>query len=87
MSSSYYDEYGWLSIDLHGCTQTEAKILLDQQIQGAPKGMREIRIIHGFNQGTALRDFVRGRYRHPRVIDKAAGINDGMTRFILRTKG
>ena len=44
-----------------------------------------IRVIHGYTRGTALRDFIRSRYRHhPKVLRVEAGLNPGATDLVLR---
>jgi len=48
-------------------------------------GVYRIRVIHGYTRGTALRDFIRSRYRHhPKVLRVEAGLNPGATDLVLR---
>ena len=74
-----------LVIDLHGNNRYQAGVAIDAALRRAGAATCRIRIIHGCNSGTALRDFVRERYAaHPRVLRIAPGPNRGITELILR---
>ena len=70
--------------DLHGVYQRDAKDLLSGWLSTAPKTVRELRVIHGYQRGTALRDMLRGEFTHPRVKAVLPSLNPGETRLILR---
>ncbi len=70
-------------IDLHGQTRESAKKLIDSELKKLPPDTREVEIVHGFHQGTSLRDMVRA-YKHPKVERKILGLNQGTTVFIIR---
>jgi hypothetical protein len=54
-------------------------------LRKANSGTYRIRVIHGFNHGTELRDMIRQDYSaHPKVRRIATGTNSGMTELILR---
>ncbi len=77
---SYFSE-----IDLHGKTSAEAKKTLDELLKKIPPDVRELTVIHGYRQGTALREMVR-RYSNPRVERKILGLNQGSTVFVIKQK-
>ncbi len=59
--------------------------MLDTALRKARAGTYRIRVIHGFNSGTELRDMIRRDYgAHPKVRRIAAGPNGGVTELILR---
>ena len=64
--------------DLHGVYQQDAKDLLS----GA--AVTELRVIHGYQRGTALRDMLRSGFSHPRVKAVLPSLNPGETRLVLK---
>ena len=73
-----------LEIDLHGRNAYQARVAIDAALRRAGAGVYRIRIIHGCNSGTTLRELVRAEYsRHPRVL-RIAGANPGATELVLR---
>ncbi|MDF2905005.1 MAG: hypothetical protein K0R34_326 [Herbinix sp.] len=76
---------GIVEVDIHGMTRFQAKVFLDHQLKSAKKDIYRIRVIHGYQGGTQLRDMVRGDYRgHPKVLRVEIGLNQGSTDLILR---
>ncbi len=74
-----------VEIDLHGRNSYQARIAIDAALRRANAAVYRIRVVHGCNSGTALRDFVRSEYaRHPRVLRVAGGPNPGITELVLR---
>lgn len=74
-----------VEVDLHGRNRYQSDVAIDAAIRRAGAATCRIRIIHGCNSGTALRDFVRERYAaHPRVLRIAPGANQGITELVLR---
>ena len=74
-----------IELDLHGRNVYQAQIAVDAALRRASAATYRIRIVHGWNAGTALRDFVREEYaRHPKVRRVAQGTNPGVTELILR---
>ena len=74
-----------VEVDLHGKNRYQAGVAIDAALRRAGAATCRIRIIHGCNSGTALRDFVRERYAaHPRVLRIAPGANPGITELVLR---
>lgn len=73
-----------MTVDLHDMQVAEAKKWLTAKVSGAPRGIKEIEVIHGYRNGTALMNMVRKSFNHPRVIRKALGMNQGSTTLILK---
>ena len=72
--------------DLHGVYERDAKSLLSGWLNQAPDNVTELRVIHGYQRGTALRDMIRGEFTHPRVREILPSLNPGETRLILGKK-
>ncbi len=73
---------GVIEIDLHGKNEYQAKITIDAALRRAKAGTYRLRIVHGYNSGTVLRDMVRREYagRVLRVIP----LDQGRTDLVLR---
>ncbi len=72
-----------LEVDLHGLTTEDAKCRLEHLLSCAGPEIREVRVIHGYNSGQALRNMVRVRLKHPRIASKLITLNPGETRLLL----
>ncbi|NLG93096.1 MAG: Smr/MutS family protein [Clostridiales bacterium] len=75
-----------LEVNIHGMTAEEAKRGLEQLLNRADAKITEIRVIHGYNSGQALRDMVRLRLKHPRIAAKLVCLNPGETRILLKER-
>lgn len=76
---------GIIEIDIHHMTKRQAKTLLESRLRGAGPGVYRIRVIHGYNSGTELRDMVRREISHnSKVLRLELGLNPGQTDLILR---
>lgn len=76
---------GILELDIHGMTKYQAKVYLDSQLKKVKHDIYRLRVIHGYQGGTQLRDMVRKEYgHHPRVIRVEIGLNQGSTDLVLR---
>lgn len=74
-----------IEIDLHGKKQHQAKVAIDAALRRARPGVLRLRIIHGCNGGTTLRDLVRSEYaRHPKILRLETRLGDGVTDLVLR---
>ena len=71
------------TIDLHGCSQSEAKVKLDHFLKGTSFLTKEITIVHGYSS-TILLNNERNKYSHPRIERKILTLNKGETVFILK---
>ncbi len=76
---------GVISVDLHEYTVSDAKQKLQSTVNTAPKNTQEIIVIHGYNNGTALRDMVRKEFKNKRVVKKFLGMNQGVTILVLKS--
>lgn len=74
-----------IEINLHGKNQYQSKVAIDAALRRAGPATMRLRIIHGFNSGTSLRDMVRSDYaHHPRVRRIETRLGNGVTDLILR---
>lgn len=73
-----------VEVDLHGLTVEDAKRRLEHLLSNLGPEVAEVRVIHGYNTGQALRDMVRLRLKHPRIASKLVSLNPGETRLILK---
>lgn len=73
-----------VEVDLHGLTVEDAKRRLEHLLSNLGPEVEEVRVIHGYNTGQALRDMVRLRLKHPRIASKLVSLNPGETRLILK---
>lgn len=72
-------------IDLHGCNLNEARDALDEVLRRADMSVYRVRVIHGFNNGTAIQEMIRREYRlHYKVIRVCRGPANGQTDLVLR---
>ena len=73
---------GIVEIDLHGKNVYQARLTIDAALRRARNGTYRLRIIHGYQGGTALRDMVRQEYagRVARVVI----LDQGRTDLVLR---
>lgn len=75
---------GIVTIDLHGKNRYQAKVAVDAALRRASGGVWRIRLIHGHNAGTALKEMIGEEYaRHPKVRRLAAE-GAGVTVLVLR---
>lgn len=72
-----------MELDIHGMTVQQAKKEIQSVLKSCPKIVREIDIIHGYNGGNALQQYVRS-IKHPKVDRVIIGLNNGKTTLILR---
>lgn len=76
---------GMIELDIHGMTKYQAKISIDSQLKKANNSIYRIRVIHGFHNGTELKDMIQKDYRkHKKVLRVEIGMNPGITDLVLR---
>lgn len=76
---------GIIEFDLHGMNTYQAKIFIDSKLKSVKRDVYRIRIVHGYNTGTNLKNMIKKEYRkHPKVIRIELGLNQGITDLILR---
>lgn len=73
------------SLDLHNHTVESARRLLTDTLRTLPSDTRELEVIHGYHQGTAIREMIR-KFKHPRIERKILGLNQGSTILELKVK-
>lgn len=74
-----------VEIDVHDMTKIQAKMVIDSKIKHANKTTYVIRVIHGYNKGTAIRDMIRKEYKgNPLVKRVELSMNPGITDLVLR---
>ena len=74
-----------ISIDLHGLFRDEAIKKIDKALKSADSGTYQIKLIHGYNRGTSLKNMIAEEYRyHPKVLRVKPGDNLGTTILVLR---
>lgn len=73
----------FLDLDIHSHTVESARKLITSTLKNLPSDVRELNIIHGYHQGTALRDMVR-KFSHSKIERKILGLNQGTTTFIIK---
>ena len=76
---------GIIEVDLHGMTQVQARTAVESSLKRASKSVYRLRLIHGYNSGTALRDMLRKEFAgHKKVLRVELGMNPGATDLVLR---
>ena len=73
-----------VTADLHGVYERDARDILYGWLDRAPADVTELRVIHGYQNGTALRDMIRQDFSHPRVKAILPSLNPGETRLLLQ---
>lgn len=74
-----------INVDLHGLFQDEAIKVIDKALKNADDSTYQIKLIHGYNQGTSLKNMIIEEYKyHPKVRRIQPGDNLGITILILR---
>ena len=74
-----------IEVDLHGLFRDEAVRVIDRVLKNAGDGTYQIKLIHGYNRGTSLKDMIFDEYRyHPKVVRIQPGDNLGTTILVLR---
>ena len=72
-----------LTLDLHGKTQYQARVALDAALRRS-KGLYRIRVIHGYHNGTALRELVWREYAVHSPVLRLEAVNESTTDLVLR---
>ena len=75
---------GIVELDLHGKNVFQARIALETALKRAGAGTYRIRVIHGFNSGTAIRDLIRNEFSGRRDVLRCVANGSGCTDLILR---
>ena len=63
----------------------EAIKAIDKALKNADDSTYQIKLIHGYNRGTSLKDMIIDEYKyHPKVLRIHPGDNLGITILVLR---
>jgi DNA-nicking Smr family endonuclease len=74
-----------VNVDLHGLFRDEAIKVIDKALKNADESTYQIKLIHGYNRGTSLKNMIIEEYRyHPKVRRIEPGDNLGTTILVLR---
>ena len=72
-------------IDVHGLRVEDALYDIGEFIARQPHGVEKIVVVHGYNNGTALKDAVKSRLHSPRIQEIAPSfLNPGETVIYLK---
>ena len=74
---------GIVTLDLHGKNTYSAKVAIDAALKRS-RGVYRLRLIHGFNNGTALKDMIISHYGNSAKAIRLEFINSGTTDLVLR---
>ena len=76
---------GIIRVDVHGMNSYQAKIKIDSVLRKAGREVYRLLLIHGYNNGTVLKDMILSEYtKHPKVLRIVFNSNLGQTELILR---
>ena len=75
----------FLDVDIHGMTREEARIAIKSVLETVDSSTYQVRVIHGFNRGTSLKQMVMSSFKsHPMDKRVMPGDNQGVTILVLR---
>ena len=72
-----------VTLDLHGKTQYQARVVLDAALRRS-KGLYRVRVIHGYHNGTALREMIWREYAARPPVLRLQVVNESTTDLVLR---
>jgi DNA-nicking Smr family endonuclease len=76
---------GTIEVDIHGMNRLQAKNHIEGVIKRAKKDVYRIRIVHGYQGGTKLKEMVQKDFKnHSKVLRTEVGLNPGSTDLVLR---
>lgn len=73
-------------LDLHGYTVEQAKQIILDTIDLANEQTSKIVVVHGYNNGTKIRDMVRKNLKHKKISKIYLDFNPGITIIELNKK-
>ena len=74
-----------ISVELHGLFREDAIKVIDKALKNADDSTYQIKLIHGYNRGTSLKNMITEEYKyHPKVLRIKPGDNLGTTILVLR---
>ena len=74
------------TIDVHGFTRDKAMTYIWRRVKSAGSDVYRVRVIHGHNGGTVIKDAIWREYRNGKnkVLGITGGDNPGVTELIIR---
>ena len=78
---------GIIEMDCHGMSAEQAVSAVEKKVNSASNATYRIRVIHGFNGGTRIRDAIRrelGYGLNSKIIRIENGSNQGITEIVLK---
>ena len=77
-----------ITIDIHGFTVAEAKKEIERAIAKAPNEVNEVVVVHGYHNGTRLKDLLSNPngIRSKRIKRRKYSMNQGQTVLELYEK-
>mgnify|MGYP003610858994 CR=1 FL=1 len=72
-----------VTLDLHGKTQYQARVTIDAALRRS-RGLYRIHVIHGYHNGTALRDMIRSEYAGNPTVKRIDPVSESATDLVLR---
>ena len=78
---------GIIEIDCHKMSAEQAVNAVEKKVNEAPMSVYRIRVIHGFNGGTRIRDAIRrelGYGLNSKILRIENGDNQGITELVLK---
>lgn len=73
-----------VEIDIHNMDRAQAKHHLERYLSSAGKDVKEVCVIHGYSQGSVLKQMVQKSLKHHRIQSKILTLNQGVTILVLK---
>ncbi len=73
-----------VELDIHNMDRAQAKHYLERYITNADNDIKEICVIHGYSQGSVLKQLVQKGLKHHRIQSKILTLNQGETILVLK---
>ena len=73
-----------ITVDLHGMEVLEAEAYMNSLLKKLSKDVDEIVVIHGFNNGNRLANWLRKKYSNKKIAQKILTMNNGVTILKIR---
>ena len=75
----------FITVDLHGLRREEAERKIEKVLASAGSGTYQIRLIHGFNRGTNLKEMIYDSFKYDKKVKRIMpGENQGITILVLK---
>ena len=81
---SEFPEHERLVVDIHNYTEMEAKHYLERLLVNVDPKIKEVVVIHGYNNGKVLQRLVREKLRSKKILARYKSMNDGITNLIIK---